>query len=76
VILATLKLFYGFDDNFYGIFLNLVKANEIAQTLKDEKFRINLFNLMNVYEKLGETDCVMKKMSDIPKFDTIVNVNH
>lgn len=74
VILATLKLFYGFDDNFYGIFLNLVKANEIAQTLKDEKFRINLFNLMNVYEKLGETDCVMKKMSEIPKFDIIVKV--
>ena len=52
-----------------------MKANEIAQTLKDEKFRISLFNLMNVYEKLGETDHVMKQMSEIPKFDTIVNVN-
>ncbi|RZK48249.1 MAG: SusC/RagA family TonB-linked outer membrane protein, partial [Pedobacter sp.] len=35
--MATLKLFYGFDDNFYGIFLNLVKANEISRTIKDEK---------------------------------------
>jgi len=73
VILATLKLFYGFDDNFYGIFLNLVKANEISRATKDDKIRIGLFNLINAYEKLGEKDHVMNKMSEIPKFHTIIN---
>ena len=74
-MLGTLKLFYGFDDNFYGVFLKMDKVEEAYNTLKDEGLKLDLLNMLNMFSKHANKSSTMKCFSNLPKFDHIVQVN-
>ena len=75
IVLATLKLFYGFDDNFYGISLRMDKVHEISKTLQDEALEQELINVINTFDKFRDQDLLLKTMTSLPKFDDISKVS-
>ena len=74
IVLATLKLFYGFDDNFYGISLKMDKVHEISKTLRDETLEQELINVIKTFDKFRDQDPLLKTMTSLPKFDDISKV--
>lgn len=74
MVIATFKLFYGFDDQSYGIFLETDDIDRILDDTKDENLKANLLLLSGYFDKLAETHVLYKKMRNIPNFNDVLRV--
>lgn len=74
IVLAILKLFYGFDDNFYGVFLKMSKVDEVSNTLQNEELEQELRHIIKIFDRFRSKDALLKIMTSLPKFDEISKV--
>ena len=76
VIIAVLKLFYGFDDNFYAVFLKPEKIQEIFDSTQDAELEETLSFLYEQYKKFTTKDLVIGLTESLPKFDDLIYVTY
>ena len=73
LIISTLKLFYGLSDEFFGLFLDDEKLEEIDKLIDDRQSQ-KLHCLFNTYNQLKNINSEVKFMMGLPLLDELMKV--